>query len=102
MSFRLDERSFAEPNAPNRLTVSVIYLDQGKGRWTLSYFDAASRAVVNAAPIICEDSDKWRRAEFSIEAARLDGSLPKDADLQLRHLGGENVLFHLIEAGRFE
>jgi hypothetical protein len=69
--------------------VRVTYLDRGKGSWALVVGNQQTLNVENG------NSGSWKVAELALSPADL-----QPAVLQLRYLGGDDTVFHLIEIER--
>ena len=69
--------------AAKQVKVSVTYLDQGTGSWSIGLPDQAS-----ATRIQNSNSGKWRTQEVT---------LPRFAELVLKHEAGDDTVFHLLE-----
>jgi hypothetical protein len=98
MGFKLHERFFADRKAPHTARVRVVYLDRGKGRWALTY--RGRRGEEKAFTVECGNSGKWLEKRAVIEGAYFSGGLARGADLVLKHIGGDDTLFHMIELER--
>jgi hypothetical protein len=81
MRFQLD-RAFAA----RELKVSVTYLDQGTGSWSIGLPGQAS-----ATRIQNTNSGKWRTQAVT---------LPRVAELVLSYEAGDDTVFHLLEVER--
>jgi hypothetical protein len=93
MFFRLDDK-FLPSGYPVRLLLRVIYLDEGKGTWNLSYASAGD--MKEAIHVINSDSGQWKEKTVIIYNAAIDNSGPHDSDLVLTGKGSDSV-FHMIE-----
>lgn len=97
MTFKLADGFFTDPEATHSVRLRVVYLDVGDGRWELRYANPSGAKV--ARQVALGNSGAWRDVELVLDDAvwshRLVGG-----DLQLRHLGGGDVTFHLIELAR--
>ncbi|WP_019027979.1 hypothetical protein [Colwellia piezophila] len=102
MSFALHQDFFAQPNTPKDVTVRIVYLDRGKGQWSLDYQQAGNKlqtVTVRSVTVQNQDTGKWRSKEIKLNKAMLNQSL-SGADLKLVYQSGHNTLFHLVELNR--
>jgi hypothetical protein len=98
MRFKLADGFFAHPSAPQAVRLRVVYLDRGKGRWELVY--ASPQGEKTARTVELTGSGKWREITLTLPDAVWNGSLAGGGDLALRHAGGEDTVFHLLELQR--
>jgi len=113
MTFRLADKFFATPaakvagasssQAPTReqdapATLRIVYLDQGAGSWELVYATAAGEKV--ARRVTNTDTGEWRDLTLTLDDAVWNHRLPGGGDLALRHVSGEDTIFHMLELGR--
>ncbi len=98
MFFKLDEHFFPDRSQPHTVRVRIIYLDKGKGTWSLNYNDQNRKK--EAIRVTCNDTGKWIEKNITIEHALFSSGLEKGSDLTLRYLGGDDTVFHLIELER--
>jgi hypothetical protein len=98
MAFRLDTRFFGKTNKPRAVTVRVVYLDRGRGEWSLDYNAGGQRK--SAVVVGCENTGEWKEAIVTLRDAVFNQGLPGSADLILRHVAGADTIFHMIELDR--
>lgn len=96
MSFVLDKDFFPQPDIPKDITVSVTYLDRGKGQWALNYQQANK---VQSVTVQNRGTGRWLTKQIPLKQALLNRSLSA-ADMQLVYLSGDNTLFHMLEVKR--
>ena len=77
------------------VTLRVVHLDEGVGRWTLEYF-AAGGGPATAMTIAGTGSGRWKVAESNVAMAPCDGQGP-GFDFELRSLDRQNDVFSLME-----
>ena len=46
------------------------------------------------------DGEQWREKTMSVDDAHFPGGLPQRSDLMLRHISGDDTVFHMIELDR--
>ena len=93
MYFRLAD-DFLRPDSPQRLTLRVVYPDEGDSSWHLSYH--SREGMKKAIVVTNSDSGQWReRTVAVVDAAMQHGGL-NESDLILASSGGDTV-FHLVE-----
>jgi hypothetical protein len=93
MFFRFDDEFFPSKDA-GRLLLRVIYLDEGKGAWRLSY--RSSGGMKEAMRVVNADSGQWKETSVAVDGATIDHRGPRGADLVLSGEGADSV-FHMIE-----
>ena len=98
MYFKLDPAFFGLINQSNMIKVRIIYLDRGNGQWGL--FCNRNNKEEAAYEVRCQNSESWKEKTVIINQALFNGSLERGADLILKHLGGDDTIFHLIEIER--
>ena len=111
MTFRLADKFFATPaakvagasssqareqDAP--ATIRVAYLDKGPGSWELVYATASGEKI--AKRVTNTDTNEWRDLTLTLTDAVWTHRLPGGGDLMLRHVSGEDTIFHMIELTR--
>ena len=87
MRFRVDDAFAAD-----QVAVSVTYLDQGLGAWSLGVSSSPDKEVVHNG-----DSGRWKTITVSMPQTRL-----RDAGLLLNYESGADTIFHMIEIERRE
>jgi hypothetical protein len=98
MSFRIADGFFASPANSERARLRVVYLDAGQGRWDLVYSSAKGEKM--ARSIELTGSGEWREINETLADAVWDHRLAGGGDLALRHAGGVDTVFHLLELER--
>lgn len=97
MVFRLDPDFYTDPASPHDVRLTVTWLNQGTGSWSLSYANAeGSETHINVHNTGTGD---WISQSFVLKRARFTGAL-SGGDLILRHTSGEDTIFHMIELER--
>lgn len=79
-----------------KLKISIIYLDQGKAKWSLLY---ASKNFANSVAYSIENTNtgKWLRKEIVLPNTAFKNNGSKHADFSLKTHSNEDVVFHLVE-----
>lgn len=98
MTFRIADKFFAAPSEPTPMKIRVAYLDKGAGAWELLY--ATPGGEKTARRVTNTNSGKWRDITLTLTDAVWDHRLPGGGDLALRHAGGDDTIFHIIELER--
>lgn len=98
MSFQIADGFFPSPSDTHGVTLRIVYLDAGRGQWDLVYATAAGEKV--ARKVELTGSGEWRDVRLSLTDAVWDHRLRGGGDLALRHAGGADTTFHLIELER--
>jgi hypothetical protein len=98
MIFRLADGFFPTPAAAHAVKLRLVYLDAGKGSWELAYATGAGEKT--ARKIELGGSGEWREVSVTLADAVWDHRLGGGGDLALRHAGGADTTFHLIELER--
>ena len=98
MYFALNKDFFVQ-NASRSMKVRVVYLDQGKGSWSLCYIDNKGK-VKTASSVTNTDSGDWKEITTIIGDAAFAGNGPKGADLMLHNDSGDDSVFHMVELMR--
>jgi hypothetical protein len=97
MRFKLADGFFSAGGGAHPVRVRVVYLDAGKGGWSLAY--ATPTETKMALTVALTNSGQWREVSVDLPdavwAQRLAG-----ADLELRATGGADTTFHLLELSR--
>ncbi|WP_246046731.1 hypothetical protein [Pontiella desulfatans] len=87
LRFRLDEHFSAE-----KVEVRVVYLDRGRGQWSLGIAGkSGTKRMQNA------DSGEWKTMTVS-----LPRKLLRNAELLLSHEGGDDTIFHMVEVEKYD
>ena len=85
MRFQLDEKFDAE-----QAKINVIYLDKGRGAWSLGISGRSGKKQVKNT-----GSGEWKTMSVTISGKHLRG-----ATIQVNYEGGDDTVFHLIEVER--
>ncbi|MBF0196329.1 MAG: hypothetical protein HQL32_01395 [Planctomycetes bacterium] len=93
MSFRLHSAFAEAPKA--KVDVRIVYLDRGKGSWSLHY--AKGGSLEKAFSIKNKNSGKWKETVASISALDVGKGV---TNFTLQYDGGDDTLFHLIEVNK--
>ena len=101
MYFRLDDRFISNKTASHAVQVQITYFDEGDGEWELLYNDA-DQGATSAVSVSCEDTPTWKKVQIDLTTALLNGGLKKGADFILKHTGGDDTKFHLVEVDRLD
>ena len=97
MRFKLDAGFFPSPGSPQNVSISVIWLDKGRGVWSVSCPGTGGDGRVEIVPN--ENTGIWKTRTFHMEDVVL-GDSGKRADVTLQHEDGEDSIFHMIELER--
>jgi hypothetical protein len=101
MYFDIDDRFFFEQplEAAYPITIRVVYLDEGVGRWALQY-DARDDRRKTALVVDKLNSGRWKEAAITIDDGYFGGRGERTSDLSLVSMDGEDDTFHMIEITR--
>jgi len=98
MYFILNKDFFSKQ--PNKgVTVRVVYLDKGTGKWSLQY-NGKDGNVKTASTVSNTNSGNWKEINVEINDGRFTGKGPKGADLMLNNESKEDAYFHMVELMR--
>ncbi len=86
-------------NGQEKVTVRVVYYDQGTGRWALKY-DAVADAAKTAFVVTNTGSGTWKERTVTLRDGYFGNRGPRGADLMLVNLDGQDEIFHMIEVTR--
>ena len=92
-------KGFFSKNKNKEVEVRVVYLDEGKGKWSLMYVDN-NGMIKNAVTIKKQNTGRWKEINISIQDACFAAKGPKGSDLMLRNESCEDTKFHMIELTR--
>ena len=95
MRFRLADGFFKNPAEPHSMRIGVVYLDRGRGSWSLIYANPDGEKA--ACTVTLANSGKWRDVVLTLPDAVWNHRLSSGGDLALRHVSGDDTTFHLIE-----
>jgi hypothetical protein len=98
MYFRLDPYFYNRSTKQVSVKVRVVYLDRGKGSWSLLY--ARNGKSMSAYTIVNTDSGQWKEKSVVLNKVTVSGHLSKGADFILQYEGGKNTIFHMVEVDR--
>jgi hypothetical protein len=101
MAFNIDDQFFfGRPlNGVYPVTVRIVYLDQGTGRWALTY-DAANQPDKTAVVVTKTNTGRWKEQTVTIADGYFGNRGPNQSDLALLNLDSEDDTFHMIELTR--
>ena len=85
----------------NSFEVKIIYLDQGKGSFSLVY-DAKDNPQKTAVNIKKGNSRLWKEKIVTIEDAAFLNRGTKASDLSLVNTDSENDIFHMVEIRKIQ
>lgn len=97
MYFALNDQFFKEKDKLQKVSVRIIYLDRGKGKWSL-YFNQSNKEQA-AYTVECKNTGEWIEKTVTINAL-FNCKLSRNADLILKYEGGDDTVFHIIEVNR--
>ena len=97
MRFKIADGFFNKPAAPHAVRLRVVYLDRGTGRRELVYSNPLGEKIARSVELV--GSGEWREVTLTLPDATWNGRLG-GGDLALRHAGGADIVFHLIELQR--
>lgn len=98
MLFQLDSRFFPDNKVPHQVAVKVTYLDQGQGQWALCYNNGSFKT--EARRVRCQNSDDWKTIIIHLDDAYFNRGLERRSDMTIKHINGDDTLFHTIEIER--
>jgi len=98
MYFKLDSAFFGGAGQQQSARARIVYLDRGEGLWEFVY--NRNGTETSGCKVKCRNSGMWREKTVMLNQALFTGSLERGADLVLRHLGGDDTIFHLVELER--
>lgn len=96
--FDLDDAFFPAGATTRAVELRVVYLDRGNGSWRLAYH--AAGGMKTAATIANQNTGEWRERTFAVADGAFANGGPRQSDLVLAHVEGEDTIFHLIEVFR--
>jgi len=95
MYFNLDDK-FTPSEGKHPITVKIIYLDKGIGKFSFRY-DAATNPDKTAIVVTKTNSGRWVSKTFSITDGEFANKGPLNSDFSLVNEDQEDDVFHLIE-----
>ena len=95
MYFDLDDE-FLPAGAKDPITLKLIYLDQGSGKFSVRY-DASDDPDKTAINITKTNSGRWVEKSITIADAAFANKGPRNSDFSLVNEDDEEDVFHLIE-----
>ena len=93
--FDLDD-AFLPQKAKAPITLKIIYLDQGAGKFSIRY-DSSSNPDKIAATVTKTNSGKWVEKNITIADGAFANKGPRNSDFSLVNEDGEDDVFHMIE-----
>jgi hypothetical protein len=95
MAFDLDDKFFPHgAHAP--ITLKLIYLDQGTGKFSVRY-DSSADPDKTAVTITKTNSGKWVNKSITISDGKFANQGPLSSDFSLVNEDEEDDVFHMIE-----
>ncbi|MDO8543161.1 MAG: hypothetical protein Q7S40_22225 [Opitutaceae bacterium] len=98
MSFGIADGFFEKPAMGAAVQLRVVYLDRDAGQWQLVYATAAGEKIARTVEVT--NSGEWKAVTMVLPDAVWDHRLAGGGDLALRHAGGADTTFHLLELER--
>jgi hypothetical protein len=95
MVFDLDDQFFPQ-GAKNSITLKLVYLDQGTGKFSIRY-DSSVDPDKSAITIAKTNSGRWVEKSITIADAAFTNKGPRSSDLSLMNEDDEDDVFHMIE-----
>ena len=95
MFFNLDDK-FIPSEAKHPISVKIIYLDRGTGKFSVRY-DAETNPDKTALVVTKTNSGKWVSKTISIADGAFANKGPRNSDFSLVNEDNEDDIFHLIE-----
>ena len=93
--FDLDD-NFLPQKAKGTVSLKIIYLDQGAGKFSIRY-DSSSRADKTAAMVTKTNSGKWVEKSITIADGAFANKGPRNSDFSLVNEDDEDDVFHMVE-----
>lgn len=98
MYFDLDDKFFPQ-RANGSITLKLIYLDQGAGKFSVRY-DASSDPDKAAVSITKNNSGRWVSKSITIQDGKFANKGPRNSDFSLVNEDNEDDVFHMIEIAK--
>jgi len=95
MFFNLDDK-FMLSKGKHPITVKIIYLDKGTGKFSFRY-DAVTNPDKTAIVVTKTNSGKWVSKSITIADGEFANKGPRNSDFSLVNEDNEDDVFHLIE-----
>jgi hypothetical protein len=95
MYFDLDD-GFLPQKAKAPITLKIIYLDQGAGKFSIRY-DSSSNPDKIAATVTKTNSGKWVEKSITIADGAFANKGPRNSDFSLVNEDDEDDVFHMVE-----
>jgi hypothetical protein len=95
MCFDLDDK-FLPQGAKGSITLKIIYLDQGTGKFSVRY-DASSDSDKTAVTITKANSGRWVSKSITIADGEFANKGPQKSDFSLVNEDDEDDVFHMVE-----
>jgi hypothetical protein len=95
MYFDLDD-NFLSRDAKGPVTLKLIYLDQGTGKFSVRY-DSSSDPDKTGIIITKANSGRWIEKKITIEDGAFANKGPRNSDFSLVNEDDEDDIFHMIE-----
>lgn len=101
MYFNLDDRFLnnAPLNGAYSITIEVTYLDKGSGSFKL-FYDGKKNANTQTAAIKLTNTNKWKKAVFTLKDAYFGNRGLNKSDFSIRNAGNSDVIFSVVELAR--
>jgi hypothetical protein len=101
MYFDIDNRFFfGQPlGGAYPITIRVVYLDEGTGRWALQY-DARDDSRKTALTVDKSNTGQWKEVTVTVDDGDFGNRGERGSDLALVSVDGEDDTFHMIEVTR--
>ncbi|WP_158638308.1 T9SS type A sorting domain-containing protein [Panacibacter ginsenosidivorans] len=81
------------------VAVEITYLDRGTGKWQL-FYDAKGNPAKGSIDVTCTNTNKWKKVSVTLSDAYFGNMGANGADLYIKNMGSENVIFTLVELSR--
>jgi hypothetical protein len=98
MFFNLDD-NFMPSKGKHLITVKIIYLDRGTGKFSFRY-NAASNPDKTAVVVTKTNSGRWVSKSITITDVAFANKGLRNSDLSLVNEDKEDDIFHMIEITR--
>jgi hypothetical protein len=95
MYFDLDDNFLPEKDRPP-LTVKIIYLDQGTGKFSFRY-DSVSDADKTAVTITKTNSGRWVSKSITIKDGAFANKGPRKSDFSVVNEDDDDDVIHMVE-----